>query len=408
MKKKLLLLILFLALSASSYSQLSYKSGYYINNSDQKIACLIYDIDWKNNPAKFDYKINDTAEIKSENTENAKEFAIDGGAKYVRATVEIDRSTDDVKKMGKQRNPIFKQETLFLKTILEGKVSLYYFRDGSLKRYFIKKDDAAISQLVYKRYRSEAGGIAENSYYKQQLLTDLQCGSLSQSEVESLTYELKDLQKFVAKYNECQNSTSQSYITEQKRDLFNLAIRPGIDFNSLNIYLPKNDRRNVDFGKQTNFRIGLEAEYIIPYHNNKWSIVVEPTYQSYSGEKTYAASGISDGILTAKVDYSSIELPIGIRHTFFVAESSKIFLNAQYILNFDLSPALNYYRSDGTDFDHLDMKSGKNFAFGAGFKFQEKYIIEFRYQTDRFVLDRYPEWSADYKTMSVIIGYNFM
>lgn len=408
MKQKLLLLLLFLALSTKSFAQFLFKSGYFINNNDQKITCLIYDIDWKNNPSKFDYKLNETSEILSESIENTKEFAVEGGAKYLRTTVEIDRSSDDVKKMGKQRNPTFKTETLFLKTIIEGKAALYYYRDGSLKRYFIKKDDLKTSQLVYKRYRTDAGGLAENSYFKQQILTDLTCSSINQKDVESLDYQLKDLQNIVLKYNECQNSTSQTYIVKQKRDLFNLAIRPGVDFNSLNIYLPKYDRRNVDFGKQTNFRIGLEAEYIIPYHNNKWSIVAEPTYQSYSGEQTYAATGISDGILSAKIEYTSIELPIGIRHTFFVTESSKIFLNAQYLLNLDLSPSLTYYRSDGTEFDHLDLKSGKNFAFGAGFKLQDKYIIEFRYQTDRFILDRYPNWSADYKTISVIIGYNFM
>ena len=408
MKQKLLFFVLFLAVSANSYAQFTFQKGYFINNNNQKTECLIYDIDWKNNPTNFDYKVNETAEIQSENIENVLEFGLVDGVKYQRATVEIDRSSDDVKKMGKQRNPSFKEETVFLKTMINGKAYLYYYRDGSLKRYFVQKDSSPITQLVYKRYQTEAGGLATNTYFKQQLLSDFQCSSISQKDVESLEYELKDLQKFILKFNECQNSTSQTFKSKQKRDLFNLAIRPGVDFNSLNVYLPKNDRRNVDFGKQTNFRVGLEAEYIIPYHNNKWSIVLEPTYQSYSSEKTYEASGINDGILTAKIDYSSIELPIGIRHTFFIAESSKIFLNAQYVLNLDLSPSLNYYRSDGTDFDQLDMNSGKNFAFGAGFKFQEKYIIEFRYQTDRFVLENYPTWSADYKTMSVIIGYNFM
>lgn len=408
MKKHLLLFVLLLALTSKSYCQFTYKKGYFINNSKQKTDCLIYDIDWKNNPKKFDYKLNESAEVQTETIENTIEFYYDGGAKYIRAIVEIDRSTDDVKKMGRERNPIFKTETVFLKSIIEGKASLFYYRDGSLRRYFYKIDDSPITQLVYKRYRTDAAGIAENTYFKQQLFSSLKCDNSSQKDVESLKYELKDLEKLIFKYNQCQNSVSQSFNKKEKRDLFNLALRPGVDFNNLNIYLPKPDHKNVDFGKQTNFRIGLEAEYILPYHKDKWSIIAEPTYQSFKTEKTYANQKVSGGSLTAKVDYSSIELPIGIRHTFFLNESSKIFLNAQYILNFDLSPSLKYYRADGSDFDHLDMKSGKNFAFGAGFKFQEKYILELRYQTTRFVLDRYYNWNADYKTMSVIIGYNFL
>lgn len=408
MKKQLLLFVLFLALSTKSYSQFNYEKGYFITNSNQRIECLIYNIDWKNNPTTFNYKLNETAEIQTETAENTTEFALEGGAKYVRAVVEIDRSSDDVKKMGKERSPIFKSETLFLQAIVEGKASLFYYRDGSLRRYFYKKDDSPITQLVYKRYRTDSGGIAENTNFKQQLFSNLQCNEISQKNVESLKYELKDLEKLVLKYNHCQNSVSQNFNAKQKRDLFNLAIRPGVDFNSLTVFSAKPDHRNVDFGKHTNFRIGLEAEYIIPYHKGKWSVIAEPTFQSFKAEKTTISSKVSGGTLTAKVDYSSIELPIGIRHTFFLNEDSKIFLNAQYVLNFDLSPSLKYYRADGSDFDHLDMRSDKNFAFGAGFKFQDRYIFELRYQSTRYVLDRYYAWNSEYKTMSVIIGYNFL
>lgn len=408
MNKTLLSIFLFFALITSLYSQVSYKNGYYINNSDQKIECLIYDMDWKNSPSKFDFKTAENSETLTEKIENIKEFGIYDGSKYIRATVEIDRSTDQISKMERQRNPVFKNETIFLKSIIEGAASLYYYRDGVLGRYFFKNAEGPITQLVYKRYVTESGAVAKNSFFKQQLFSDLTCESIVQKDLESLQYELKDLERFFYKYNECQNSTSISYNPKQKKDLFNLAIRPGVDFNSLNVYLPEANRRNVDFGKQTNFRIGLEAEYIIPYYNNKWSIIVEPTYQTFSGEKTYTTTGVVGQTLTAEVKYSSIELPLGIRHSLFLNESSKIFLNAQYLVNFDLSPSLDYYRGDGSEFDHLDIKSAMNFAFGAGFKFQDRYIIEFRYQTARYILASYQNWNADYKTMSVIIGYNFL
>lgn len=193
-----------------------------------------------------------------------------------------------------------------------------------------------------------------------------------------------------------------------KIDLFNLALRPGLDLNIFDIYLPTADGQEIDLGNNKNFRVGIEAEFIIPYYKNRWSLIIEPTYQSFSAEKTYDVDQISGGVLIGKLDYSAIELPIGIRHTFFLNESSKIYLNAQYLINFDLNPTLKVYTADGTNLDNLKMNSEKNFVLGAGYKFRDKYIIEFRYHPTKFILDKYRERTADYKTMAVILGYNFM
>ena len=220
--------------------------------------------------------------------------------------------------------------------------------------------------------------------------------------------DLDDLEKIFTKYNACQNSTSVNYNKKVKKDLFNLALRPGVNFNSMSVNGSGADQRTVDFGKQTNFRIGLELEYIIPYHNNRWSIIVEPTYRSFSAENTYAVTNIVGGTLTAKVEYSSVELPIGIRHTFFLNQSSKIFLNAQHLINIDLDPTLTYSRQDASQVYELDVRSKNNFAFGAGFKFQDKYILELRYHTTNDILGEYRGYSSDYKNLSIILGYNFL
>ena len=369
---------------------------------------MIYDIDWKNNPTEFNYKLDENAEVKTETIQNAIEFEIDAGSKYVRATVEIDKSSDDVKTIGKERNPAFKTETLFLKSIIEGKASLYYYRADNLKRYFYSKDNSPITQFVYKRYRNEANEIAKNSYFKQQIITEFSCNTINQSEIELLNYNLEDLERLFTKYNQCQNITAINYNTKPKRDLFNLAIRPRVDFNSLSISSNNSSLKGVNFGNQTKFGVGLEAEYNIRYFNNRWSIIVETSYRSFKSEKKYDESAVVDGSLTAKIDYSSIEVPIGIRHTFFVNESSKIFLNAQLIYNIDFKPTLVYYRADGSEFDNLDVNSGRNYAFGAGYKFRNKYILEFRYQTSKNILDRYYLWTSEYNTMSIILGYNFL
>ena len=52
--KKQILLLLTTILSLNSYSQINFDKGYFINDSNQKVDCLIKNIDWKNNPTEIE------------------------------------------------------------------------------------------------------------------------------------------------------------------------------------------------------------------------------------------------------------------------------------------------------------------------------------------------------------------
>lgn len=92
--KRQLLLILIIILSLNGYSQISFEKGYYIDDSNQKIYCLIKNIDWENNPTEFEFKLTGNSEPKKAIVKNVKEFGIENISKYVRGNVNIDRSSD--------------------------------------------------------------------------------------------------------------------------------------------------------------------------------------------------------------------------------------------------------------------------------------------------------------------------
>ena len=48
-----------LFLSFIGFTQIRFEKGYFITNYGKRIDCFIKDIDWKNNPTKFDYKLNE-------------------------------------------------------------------------------------------------------------------------------------------------------------------------------------------------------------------------------------------------------------------------------------------------------------------------------------------------------------
>ena len=171
--EKQLLFLLTITLSFNCYSQISFEKGYYIDNTNQKTNCLIKNIDWKNNPTEFEYQLSEKSESKKTTIESIKEFGIDNISKYVWSIVNIDRSSETINKLSNDRNPIFKEEELFLKVLIEGKANLYLFEDGNLRRYFLNKEKSAIEQLVLKSNKTSNNKIGKNNRFKNQLWNNL-------------------------------------------------------------------------------------------------------------------------------------------------------------------------------------------------------------------------------------------
>ncbi len=387
------LLFLITILSFNCYSQISFEKGYYINDSDQKVECLIKNVDWKNNPTKFEYKLTEDSEKKIATTKTIKEFGVLNASKYRRCLVNIDRSRNTVGEMSNHRKPVFKEEVLFLKVLIEGKASLYSFEDGNLNRYFYNKDNAEVEQLVFKYYLTPNDQVRENKRYKQQLFNDLKCSNVTIDKVENVDYNKGDLINFFVEYNKCSNEEFINFEKKQKKNLFNLSIRPGFSMSSLSIDQNVSNLRDTDFDSEMSFRFGVEAELIMPFNKNKWTVILEPTYQHFKSEKELTTQNV-------KADYKSIELPIGVRHYFFLNENSKIFVNGSYIIDFSSNSVVDF--EFGTD---LEIKTRNNLAFGVGYKYNNRYSLEMRYHTNREVLYTHPLWDSDFRSFSIILGY---
>jgi hypothetical protein len=405
MKKRILFLLITI-LTLNCYSQISFEKGYYIDNTNQKIDCLIKNIDWKNNPTEFEYKLSENSEPKKTTIKTIKEFGIDNISKYVRSNVNIDRSSENINNLSNDRNPIFKEEELFLKVLVEGKANLYQYVNDNLKRYFYNKENSNIEQLIFKSYKATENNVGKNNKFKQQLFVDLKCPNFKTSKIKKIQYKKNSLVRFFTEYSKCYNNELINFEPKQKRDLFNLTIRPRINSSSLTIQNSVSNSRDTDFENKIGFGFGLEAEFILPFNKNKWAIAIEPTYQSFKSEKTTNVTNVSGGVLIASVDYSSIEVPLSLRHYFFLNNSSKIFINASYIFDLSSKSSIEFNRNDGSNLNSLEIETRNNLAMGIGYKQNDKYSLEVRYQTNREILGNYSFWSSEYKTLSIIFGYS--
>lgn len=144
--KRTLLLLVFLFFTIVGISQINYEKGYYVNNENEKIDCLIKNEDWKNVPKYFLCKQNKESEVERIKADNIKVLVIDGGAKYEVFNVKIDRSIERAKDYTNDKYPEFKKERLLLKVLVEGKANLYQYVDGAVVKYFFSTDSVKTQQ----------------------------------------------------------------------------------------------------------------------------------------------------------------------------------------------------------------------------------------------------------------------
>lgn len=412
MIRKKLLWVLTIFLSFNCYSQISFEKGYFIDNTNQRVNCLIKNVDWKNNPTEFKYKLSENSEVIKATIKTIKEFGINNISKYIRSSVNIDRSSDNFNNLSNDKNPIFQNKTLFLKVLVEGKANLYQYVNNRLRRYFFNKDNSNIEQLIFKRYKITEKNNGENNRFRQQLWINLKCPNFKISKIKNLEYTKSDLIPFFIKYSECQNNESISFEPKQKLDLFNLTIRPRLNNSSFKILSSPFNLRSTDFGNKVGLGIGVEAEFIIPFNKNKLAIAVEPTYQSFKSKKTTSVTTVSGGILNSNINYNSIEIPLSLRHYFFIKKNSKIFINASYIFDFGSNSSIEFTRKDGSLLNSIDIEKKNNTAFGIGYKQNDRYSLELRYITKKDIIGLTTfnaagtTWNSEYETLSIIFGFS--
>lgn len=395
--QKTLTSIVLLLLTGISYAQINFEKGYFVANDGTKTNCLIRNMDWLNNPTKFDYKISENGDVKTETIGSVIEFGV-SNLIYKRFTVNVDQSSQQIATLDSRRNPNFSQKTIFLKLIVEGDFNLYQYVDGNLNLFFYDSNGMIIDQLVYKRYLVDRDKIGVNNMYQQQLSNSLKCNAIQLRDIESLDYTIDDLSSLFEKYNTCMGYEYAKEKTTFNKGLLKLNLKAGFTLNSFKIPsrgITNPSPNEFDFGPILGYQIGTEVEYVFGFNKNKWAIFMEPSYNSFESEST----SLNYNPETVTFSYSTFELPIGVRHYFFISNTSRIFVNGSYVWIFNANSKFTTSRPG------FEIDNGGNFSFGLGYNYDGRYSIEARYDTNRDNL--FPNsngFTTEFKSFSIILG----
>lgn len=380
----------------NSFAQ-KYESGYYIDNTGNKIEGFIKDVDWKNNPKSFEFKKNIDDNNSTITIEMCKEFSINKVSKYTRNTVEIEKSTLVLREIDYAKKLDFIQETLFLKHLVDGKNTLYYYYNGGLEKFFYTKNDKTIEQLIYTKYLSEDGYFEKsNEKYKRQLWENVKCESTKFSDLNDLKFNGSELKKYFTKINTC-NGSLENVVFQTKKSKF--SIKGVLSANS--------DKLDFDdelvqgsYDKKINIGAGFEMELLMPYSNYSWGIFIEPTFSKYSNEKTFVNKFNSPNLLETKVDMAIFQVPVGIRRYFKTSESSNLIIGAgMNLTNFSGATKIDFETSP----DFYLSNFSTTFFGSVGFNFNKAYL-EFRFNTKNNASDS-PGYDIGFSRTSLVLKY---
>lgn len=405
-------------------AQTNFEKGYYINLNGIKTEGYIKNTDWKNSPNSIDFKSNLEENSIEINASQISEFEIENKLKFKRFNVDIEKSSVKSGQLtNNSKTPHFKSEDVLLKVIIEGKASLYHFYENGIEKFFYSTDKINIEQLVFLAYLADEedynankkegldniipnSTILYNRIYRKQLNLNVNCNN-SRDDISKLEYSKSTLSNFFEKYNECENASFKKFENGNK-PIFKLKASLINNFHSANLTKYGSADYSANFGSLYGIGFGFEAELILPFNNNKWSIIIEPSYNSYKkSKKLYAKFSPSLDEQEVELKYNYIQIPIGLRHYFYLNNNFSIFINGLY--NVKINNGTNGVKYSFSTSANMDVFSNlNNLAFGIGFNYK-KYSIESRLFSNTQILEKAnQENKADYKNFSLNLRYQFL
>ncbi|NUY81150.1 hypothetical protein HUK80_09615 [Flavobacterium sp. MAH-1] len=395
MNKILPAFMCFIAFSA--FSQIRFEPGYYIDNQNTKVNGFIKNHDWNQNPDVIEFRSDENSDTRMIPIDQMREFSV-GNTVFVKFTTSVDRSPTDIANLSDSKNPQWEKATAMLKVLVKSDLTLYEYTQGNTTRFFVSSPPhSTAEQLIFKEYRKDAATIGQNSAFRQQLSVLMASKNFPVSTFERLSYNERDLSELFIKYAGHEQKTTDKNAKGTNGGL-NLKIVAGVNFSKLDFKYRYFTTTEGEFEQKAVPVIGVEAEYMFAFNKNKWSVFLAPNFQSYEGK--YETPDAS-----ATATYKFVEIPVGIRHHFYLTPKSRLFLNLGYAFGSLLSDSGIAYKT-GSGTLNVEFRRTSSVFVGAGFA-MNRFGIELRYNSKRELIND-PYWSGDYSSYGLQLTYKIL
>ncbi len=413
--------LLFIFLINTSLGQTNYKTGKIISLNGDTLYGFIDDQNKLTNPGVVTFKENNKDIAYHFKPSDIIASIIDSGDFYLSAIIEIDMNYGQNINMKEShsKDSLLKKDTVFIRVLLQSKMSLFLYNDENNKNHYYYSDSINIyNELTFKKVPVDIDGkiyLKENTRYKNQLNYLMQDCQEAISKIKSTEYKENSLVELFRIYNNCISGNHIIYESLLIPNQNNYYLLVGLNrdqlvfkgFSSLGL-------ENSNFSKSYNPLIGFGINIPFKRGRAKYSMFSELAWKKFDTRADYYSFIYYENNI--HLQFSYLKLSSAFKYQ-FQNFSNKPYLFAGPILNYlihfintrheynhnpNLSP--NYSREKDDIVNIPELKFGIGLFGGVGIRFK-KLSLEMRYEKySNF--EKFVELITYTETFSFLIKYN--
>jgi len=373
-----------------------FQPGYVVLKSGQQQNALIEVPKATDTPNAIRWKRKKDGPVVTSDPSDLSLVEIENGPAFISASVSIDQSSTDPQNPSHQFAPEWEEQQVFLKTVSSGGVSLYEYRKGEKALFFLRMGilEPTLIPLVYKPYLTDAGELAYNESFRQQIgYLEGSDDCFSQKNYDDLSYTAASLSSHLLAYTACRVKKSNLNIVDY-RARFRVWAQAGIGYTDLFQTLG-------DIGTHVGGEAGVLIEYVPSKTRGMFSVFGDFAFRYiFMDEATYALNRFS--IHPAEVNYIAVDAVVGPRLYLKTGKDSRISIDVAAVLERPISSKLSIIRQTTTTYE---MAARPNLAGSIGFQWR-RFSLLTRYYLPREFLKDTSSLSGTMTLISFRLGVN--
>lgn len=411
------LILLMLLFTINGFSQNGYVNGYVVKNSGDTLRGQIYFPGWDITPGKIQFRQANAAEEQF-SASQLKMFSISGIDNYISGFVTLDASPVNDGSLLTVDSSILHTDSIFLRVVVNGSASLYYYRSGDQKQHFLIGKNNAINELIYHRYNVMQNGlqyVREDRKFIGQLTYYLSDCPEMKNSFDNLKYSESSLQPLFVTYANCKGSNN-TFIAKQNSISARVGVLAGASFSSVTFKGDGfEDIQDASFKTAIGPVFGVKLDFYLIPKNKNYSLYDDLEFQpvSFTGHSSSSVGNVIFFDNTFRIDADYLFLNTMFRY-YFSQSDWKPFINAGIVNAFlvktntdsvttvETAPSVTTTVTDQLFTMHV-RESG--FEFGAGVMWK-KFNIDLRdIYWSGFV--HTSGVSGNISTLQILLGYQF-
>lgn len=303
--------ILLIFIFTNLFAQNKFELGYYIDQSGNKVEGEISEIQINNFPDNFIFRNGKNTEVIQTSLVSKIKYGIDV---FEKRQFQYDLSTsNDLKKMSKQKDVELEDKTAFLQLIVDGRYKLYKYVNNGTSVFFYEDASGQLTTLNYKKYVENGTDIKENKEYLTQLSQNVQSDTKKKDYFSSaIKYNDADLIDYFIKVN-------NKSVKKERKSQVKFIFFTGYSVSTMDI----NFLQDIGSEKYQHITVMPEVEYILNKNLiNPTSFYFNVKYRSIKAdyEEVYVRKNWHH-----KVDYQSLCFSIGAKQYFLSSDKVQLY-----------------------------------------------------------------------------------